>query len=155
MNGDDLLQQLMVPPPERAQMPLPQGVPELAQLLGGAMNMPPAGQAQMNPMVALDMAMNPAPKPPPTRRQVIGQSIGDFLQAVGAGLAHRGRAGQSTGAGAAMQTPFLLAQQRKAQEDAQRQQAMMNALRMAQQVTTQQNAASLEGLRTQQAAYQE
>ena len=59
------------------------------------------------------------PEPPKTKRQQIGMAIGDFLQSIGAGLANRGKAGQSTGAGAAMQTPFLLAQQRRQQAEQQ------------------------------------
>src|SRR5439155_7193401 len=83
---------------------------------------------------------------PPSGKAAIGQMIGDFLQAMGAGLSNRGKAGQSTGAGAAMQTPFLLAAERQKQALAQHQLNVSNALKQAQLDSLEKERISQEGV---------
>jgi len=68
----------------------------------------PSGLPQFLAMLKSASAQQPA-----TRKEIISNAISDFMMAIGQGLSNRGRGGQSTGAGAAMQAPFLLAQQRK------------------------------------------
>jgi hypothetical protein len=122
--------------PDSSGMGMPSPQP-MRQAMSPALQMP---APTISPETTLAATM--LPPTPPNRKAVIGQAIGDFLQSVGAGLSHRGKAGQSTGAGAAMQMPFLLAQQREQQQQQQQQQTMQNALAVAKMRAEQQQAES-------------
>jgi len=77
---------------------------------------------------ALLASMNPKE---PTSREKIQNSIGDILTSIGAGLANRGRGGSSSGAGAALMAGTQRRDNRAAQGEQARQQALQNALQVA------------------------
>ena len=71
----------------------------------------------------------PSPAKASSKKEVFGNALGDFLTAIGAGLSNRGRGGQSTGAGAALQTPILLMRQREQMRQQMEQQERENAMK--------------------------
>jgi hypothetical protein len=97
-----------------------------------------------NQMLALLMGeamkdLQPAPERSPKQR--IATAISDVMLSIGQGLANRGRGGQTTGAGAALSTGPLLAQQRREQAEAKRTQALQMAMQVAQLQDTQSDLA--------------
>jgi len=76
----------------------------------------------------LETIRNPPKK---SGRERLQDALSDVVSAIGIGMANRGRRGQSTGAGAALAAGPQLRRQRQQDEEAERQQALQNALSVA------------------------
>jgi hypothetical protein len=86
----------------------------------------------MAPQIDINALLETIRNPPEkSGREKLQDALSDVLGAIGAGLANRGRRGQSTGAGAALAAGGQLRRQRTQDEGAERQQALQNALSVA------------------------